>query len=100
MTPIINGYIATLEDMLVMSVPKSAAAIHLGLVNDTNTVLGTIQSMRVYFTDNARGMGAFIYYVNYVSKLKESFASLVSYFDTKGVVYVEGEGGYKLIHSI
>lgn len=98
--PIINGYIETITDLLAMRVPKSAVIVHLGLVNDMNTILATIQSMRAYFTDNARGLGVFMYYMKYVSGLNVSFASLVSYFDTNGVVYVSGDDGYKLIHSI
>ena len=97
---IIDGYTATIQDLVVMPVPKSAVPLHLAFLNDMNTVLATIQNMRAYFTDNARGLGALTYYINYVYKLKTSFDSIVSYFDTKGVVYVEGEGGYKLIHSI
>lgn len=98
--PIISGYEATIKDMLKMSVPKSAVTVHLGFLNDMNTILAVIQNMRAYFTDSARGLGAFTYYRGSVLKLKSSLDLLISYFNTKGVVYVEGEGGYKLTHSI
>jgi hypothetical protein len=98
--PIIKGYADTIKEMLTMPVPYSATAVHLDLLNNMSIILSLTQDMKVFFTDPARGFGALAYYKSNVLNLQGSLQTLISYFDTKNILYVETESGYRLTHSI
>ncbi len=98
--PIITGYENTIRDLLAMNVPRGAVSAHLALINQANIILGYIQDMRGYFEDSARGLGALMYYRPQSAELEKAFTAIISYLSNQGVAYVEGDGGYALVHSI
>lgn len=98
--PVAEGYTNTIKEMLIMPVPRSAVEKHLEILNSMNSILAYIEDMRVYFKDPTRGFKALIYYKDSVPELQKSLKNLISYFKEKGVVYVEEESGYSLMHSI
>ncbi len=98
--PIITGYRNTVLDIISMPVPRNMVGKHLELINSMNTLLASIEDMRVYFTDSARGFAVLSYYTDKVSALKKALVGLVDILNKNGVEYVEGEGGYTLMYSI
>jgi hypothetical protein len=98
--PIVFGYENTIKALLDMPVPRSAVEKHLDIINNANSILATIEDMRVYFTDPVRGLNAIVYYKDMVPGLKQSLEKLAAYLKEKNVEYLENEGGYSLIRSI
>lgn len=98
--PIIAGYANTINDLMVMPVPKSAVSAHLDFVTKMNVILISISDMKAYFTDPVRGLSALLNYTNKVKDMSVATKNLQAYFENNNVQFGEEEGGYALMHSI
>lgn len=94
--PIIAGYKNILADALKLSVPKSAAAVHLNFVNGLSMVLTSIEEMKLVFDDPVRALTSVSAYETSVNVLGAAFKGEAQYLSQKQVSFQQEERGYIL----
>ncbi len=98
--PIIAGYIAILNKLLVLPVPQDHVTIHINLVNNLNKVITNIQGFRVMFDDPIIGIITVGSYYEDMDSLQVSVGELRNIFRQNGVRFEQTESGYVFFQTI
>ena len=91
--PILLNYHKILNELLVVSVPKSAGGPHLDLVNSLSLIIETVEAMKTTFTDPITGLTALKNYPENLQNFGDTISNLKTYFIEKGVVFSDTESG-------
>ncbi len=74
---------AGIKDLLAVSVPPSAVAVHLGLVNAFSNIISNLSDMRMIFSDPARSLSGMSQYTKNIQELNVALNNLNNYFSQK-----------------
>jgi len=91
--PILLNYHKILNELLAVSVPKSAENQHLDLVNSLSLMIETVEAMKTTFTDPITGLTALKNYPENLQNFGDTVSNLKTYFLEKGVVFSDTESG-------
>lgn len=92
--PIISGYKDIISSLLSVSVPPSAASLHITLVNSLQKLLTDIEGMKLLRDDMFKGMISISQHKTSADETSVAIKNLGSYFTGKGISYEQGNYGY------
>lgn len=90
----IKRYEAMLSDFKAIPSPKSAAALHIALLNSIEGLRESVAGMAVAFTDSVRTLSAGVAYPTAIENLTKTLADISTLLKERGVVFGENEPGY------
>lgn len=97
---LIYAYQAMLDETLDMSVPPSAAGLHLKFANSFSLMAYMLTDMRNAFNDPVAALIAVQNYANNASFLYEAFLDSEKYFSQNNIEFDQEEEGYFLTNII
>ncbi len=77
--PIIAANKKVISDMLNVTVPKAAVTLHLNLMNALSDMLSDTESMRVFFADPTRSLGAIRNYQEHMATFIDALSAMNKY---------------------
>lgn len=89
-------YETLLSGFRAVPAPKSAAVLHIDLLNSIEGLKESVEGMAGAFTDSVRALSAATAYPVAVEKLAKTFADLSSLLRGSGIMFGESEPGYIL----
>jgi hypothetical protein len=98
--PLITQYQRIQSDLLQVSVPQSALAVHIELADSVSGMIYSITGLSNILTDPIKALPGVSAYGDNVERFPASIRAFKKYFDTKSVVFGPGDAGYNFFNAI
>jgi hypothetical protein len=97
---IIASYKKMLSDSLGVSVPRSAGAIHISIINDFSKILNSVENFKKVFDDPIATLAAVKQYQETSADLAAAMKAATLYFSNRGIEYDRSQSGYAFTHAL
>lgn len=97
---IIVVYDKIANELKKMPVPKTFVKAHLDLVNKLAAMASALRETKAVFSDPLKGLLAVQTYQQNAIVFTKAFQAISTFLEKNGITYVQGTGGYYLLHGI